>query len=175
MTLYSGMKKDYYYIFRNIPRMLNWASKEYQLDRIVASGHVIWPPPVASRGKAIGRFIFLQFWNMQYLIFHSNCCLYSWGNITYISASQENVNVKLCESTEDFICIFSLNQNGISDNLLKLANVVRKRKQKIVLDGQASSLADITAGVPSGSILGPLLFLIHMISLRAYLQMPNYL
>ena len=53
--------------------------------------------------------------------------------------------------------IFKLKQNGISGNLLSLlSNFSRNRKQRVVLNGQSSSRADITAGVPQGSILGPL-------------------
>ena len=56
--------------------------------------------------------------------------------------------------------IFKLKQNGISGNLLNLlSNFLRNTKQRVVLNGQTSSQADTNAGVPQGSILGPLLFL----------------
>ena len=55
--------------------------------------------------------------------------------------------------------IYKLEQNGISGNLLLLlTDFLKNRKQRVVLNGQVSSWADILAGVPQGSILGPLFF-----------------
>ena len=43
-----------------------------------------------------------------------------------------------------------------------LSNFLRNRKQRVVLNGQTSSLADVKAGVPQISMLGLLLFVIYI-------------
>ena len=59
--------------------------------------------------------------------------------------------------------IFKLKQNGISGNLLStLTDFLKLRKQRVVLNGQLSSWSNIETGVPQGSILGPLLFLVYI-------------
>ena len=54
-------------------------------------------------------------------------------------------------------------QNGISGNLINLLrDFLNERKQRVVLNWQFSTWKSVNAGVPQGSILGPLLFLIHI-------------
>ena len=56
-----------------------------------------------------------------------------------------------------------MKQNGISGNLLNvITDFLYQRKQRVVLNGQHSSWTNIEAGVPQGSILGPLFFLIYI-------------
>ena len=59
--------------------------------------------------------------------------------------------------------IYKLRQNGVCGDLINILNdFLTNRKQRFVLNGQCSSWVDIRAGVPQGSILGPLLFLIYV-------------
>ena len=59
--------------------------------------------------------------------------------------------------------LYKLECNGISGDLLNLIrNFLTNRKQWVVLNGRCSEWAAISAGVPQGSVLGPLFFLIHI-------------
>ena len=59
--------------------------------------------------------------------------------------------------------ILKLSRNGISGNMLNLLkDFLKYRKQRVLLNGQNTAWKGITSGVPQGSILEPLLFLIYI-------------
>ena len=59
--------------------------------------------------------------------------------------------------------IFKLQENGISGKLLLLLkDFLKSRKQRVALNGQHLSWRDVNAGVPKGSILEHILFLVYI-------------
>ena len=56
-----------------------------------------------------------------------------------------------------------LEKYGITGNLLKwLKHFLYERKQRVVINGKSSKWSDVLSGIPQGSILGPLLFIIYI-------------
>ena len=59
--------------------------------------------------------------------------------------------------------LFKLTENGITGSLQKLfEKYLHNRKQRVVLNGSSLDYSEIESGVPQGSVLGPLLFLIYI-------------
>ena len=57
--------------------------------------------------------------------------------------------------------------------LLWITNFLNNRKQRAIVDGSFSNFADVESGIPQGTVLGPLLILLHI--KFASLQMIVYL
>ena len=74
------------------------------------------------------------------------------------------------------VLLKKLRNYGIGGKLLKwLEAFLTGRKQTVVVDGKRSNWESVRSGVPQGSVLGPILFLIYVIDLNESLRMSSSL
>lgn len=105
------MKIGYYCIHWSIARKLNWASKDYQLDGAVRSGHAIGAPSVASTGQnhwyAYAILTLLKHSISAFLLQLRLLLLNSAGNITQIYASEEHVERSILQIHRKFLSLLN--------------------------------------------------------------------
>ena len=78
---------------------------------------------------------------------------------------------KAFDTVDHSILLMKLRASGLSDSVLNwFKSYVSDRNQLVDVSGTFSSKASITCGVPQGSILGPLLFLIYVNDMSAVVK-----
>lgn len=72
--------------------------------------------------------------------------------------------------------IGKLQSYGINEEITEwVKSFLSDRKQKVIVNGEESKWKEVTSGIPQGSVLGPLLFVIYINDLPDCVESPTYL
>ena len=77
---------------------------------------------------------------------------------------------KAFDKVEHGVLLHKLREFGITDKVgiwLSAFLDSSSRKQAVVVNGSVSELCSVVSGVPQGTVLGPVLFLVHIASIAA--------
>ena len=81
---------------------------------------------------------------------------------------------KAFDTVDHNLLLNKLSQFGLTGNILQwFKNYLTGRQQRVLLNGVISDTLPISSGVPQGSILGPLLFLIYVNDLPSSISSPS--
>jgi len=78
---------------------------------------------------------------------------------------------KAVDTVDHSIFIMKLSSSGLGKDIVRwFSSYLSDRQQIVDISGTFSSTATVTCGVPQGSILGPLLFLIYVNDMSAVIK-----